>query len=181
MNTTVLILPGWQNSGPLHWQTLWEQQNPGFQRVLQADWETPKRRDWVNNITHAVTQAASPVVFVAHSLGCIAVAHWVRMAPELAYRVKGALLVAPADVDREDVPLQTKDFSPIPRQPLPCASVVVASSNDPYVTISSAQELASGWGSSFVDIGEAGHINGASGLGDWPEGKRLLRRLMEDS
>jgi predicted alpha/beta hydrolase family esterase len=76
--------------------------------------------------------------------------------------------------------LQTKDFSPIPRQPLPCASVVVASSNDPYLTMVSAQELASGWGSSFVDIGEAGHINGASGLGDWPEGKRLLRRFMED-
>src|SRR5437762_4447718 len=99
---------------------------PPYQRVLQADWETPKRRDWANNITQAVTQATSPVVFVAHSLGCIAVAHWFRMEPEVAYRIKGALLVAPADVDCEDVPLQTKDFSPIPRQPLPCASVVVA-------------------------------------------------------
>jgi predicted alpha/beta hydrolase family esterase len=181
MNTSVLILPGWQNSGPLHWQTLWEQQNSDFSRVVQADWETPKRRDWVNNITQAVAQANPPVVFVAHSLGCIAVAHWFRMAPEHAYRVKGALLVAPADVDREDVPLQVKDFFPIPRQPLPCASVVVASRNDPYLTMVNAQELASGWGSSFVDIGEAGHINGASGLGDWPEGKRLLRQLMEDS
>jgi hypothetical protein len=180
MNTTVLVLPGWQNSGPLHWQTLWEQQNPDFKRVLQADWETPKRRDWVSNITQVVIHTTSPVVFVAHSLGCIAVAHWFFTAPELVYRVKGALLVAPADVDREDVPSETKDFAPIPRQPLPCASVVVASSNDPYLTIVSARELAASWGSSFVDIGEAGHINGASGLGDWPEGKRLLRRLMED-
>ena len=181
MNSTVLILPGWQNSGPLHWQTLWEQQNPAFKRVPQTDWETPKRRDWINNITEAVVKATSPVVFVAHSLGCIAAAHWFFMAPELVYRAKGALLVAPADVDRPGIPLVLKDFAPIPRQPLPCASVVVASSNDPYLPLESARELASVWGSSLVEMGEAGHINSESGLGDWPDGKRLLRRLMEDS
>jgi hypothetical protein len=103
------------------------------------------------------------------------------MAPELVYRAKGALLVAPADVDLPGVPLVLKDFAPIPRQPLPCPSVVVASSNDPYLPTDSARELASVWGSSLVEIGEAGHINGESGLGDWPDGKRLLRRLMEDS
>jgi hypothetical protein len=179
MNNTVLVLPGWQNSGPLHWQTLWEQQNPDFKRVHQADWETPKRRDWVNNITQAVLEAPSPIVFVGHSLGCIALAHWFFMAPELVYRVKGALLVAPADIDRDDMPLLLKDFAPIPRQPLPCASVVVASRNDPYLTQESARDLAEVWGSSLIEIGDAGHINSESGLGDWPEGKRLLRRLME--
>ncbi len=178
---TVLVLPGWHDSGPLHWQTLWEEQNPDFKRVRQTDWETPKRRDWVHNITQAALQATSPIVFVAHSLGCIAVAHWFFMAPELVYRAKGALLVAPADVDREDTPLAVKDFAPIPRQPLPCPSVVVASSNDPYITLAIARELASVWGSSLEEIGEAGHINGASGLGDWPEGKRWLRRLMEEA
>jgi len=179
MSSSVLILPGWRNSGPAHWQTLWEQQRPDYKRVQQKDWEAPKCSDWVNNITQAVNQAESPVVFVAHSLGCIAVAHWIQTAPELLGRVKGALLVAPADVDREGVPWQVKDFSPIPRQSLPFPSMVVASSNDLYLNPDSAHELASSWASDLVIIGEAGHINGESGLGDWPEGKRLLRRLME--
>jgi predicted alpha/beta hydrolase family esterase len=181
MNSTVLVLPGWHDSGPLHWQSLWEKQDPAFVRVQQMDWETPKRLDWVNNITAAVDRAQAPVAFVAHSLGCIAVAHWVRTAPKLAYRVKAALLVAPADVDREDVPWQVKDFSPIPRQALPFSSVVVASSNDPYLTMASAHELVSSWGSGLAEVGEAGHINSESGLGDWPEGRKLFRRVMEDS
>ncbi|HKR96344.1 MAG TPA: alpha/beta hydrolase, partial [Candidatus Angelobacter sp.] len=176
---TVLVLPGWQNSGPRHWQTLWEQQNPIFLRVQQRDWEFPHREWWLERITAEVKQAPAPIVFAAHSLGCIALAHWCKAAPGEVGKIKGALLVAPADVDGKDAPKQTKDFAPVPRDPLPFPSILVASSNDPYLKLERGHELARAWGSRFVDIGAAGHINGESGLGDWPEGKRLLRHLIE--
>lgn len=177
---TVLVLPGWQNSGPRHWQTLWEQQNPIFLRVQQRDWEHPHRAWWMERITEEVKQSPAPIVFAAHSLGCIAVAHWSQTAPpDMAAKVKGALLVAPADVDRKDSPVQIRDFHPVPKKLLPFPSIVVASNNDPFLTLERAREIARTWGSRFVDIGAAGHVNGDSGLGDWPEGKRLLRLLIE--
>ena len=177
---TVLVVPGWQNSGPRHWQTLWEQQNPIFLRVQQRDWEHPHRAWWMERITEEVKQSPAPIVFAAHSLGCVAIAHWAQTAPaDLAAKVKGALLVAPADVDRKDSPVQIKDFHPVPKKLLPFPSIVVASNNDPFLTMDRAREIARTWGSRFVDVGAAGHVNGDSGLGDWPEGKRLLRLLIE--
>lgn len=177
---TVLVVPGWQNSGPRHWQTLWEQQNPIFLRVQQRDWEHPHRAWWMERITEEVKQSPAPIVFAAHSLGCIAVAHWSQTAPpDLAAKVKGALLVAPADVERKDSPVQIRDFLPVPKKLLPFPSIVVASNNDPFLTMDRAREIARTWGSRFVDVGAAGHVNGDSGLGDWPEGKRLLRLLIE--
>ena len=124
-------------------------------------------------------QAPGPIVFAAHSLGCIAIAHWVEAQPQLAQKVKGALLVAPADVDRKDTPQPLKNFGPVSKKALPFPSTVVASRNDPYLAMDRAKEIARMWGSRLVDIGMAGHVNGDSGLGDWPEGKRLLRLLAE--
>jgi predicted alpha/beta hydrolase family esterase len=176
---TVLVLPGWHNSGPRHWQTLWEQQSPIFLRVQQRDWETPHKSWWLERISEEVKQAPAPIVFAAHSLGCIAVAHWAEKAPELVGKIKGALMVAPADIERKDSPPQLRDFVPIPTKLLPFPSIVVASNNDPFLTTTRAREMARLWGSRFVDAGAAGHINGDSGVGDWPEGKRLLRLLLE--
>jgi prephenate dehydrogenase len=177
---TVLVLPGWQNSGPRHWQTLWEQQNPIFLRVQQRDWEFPHREWWLERITAEVRQAPAPIVFAAHSLGCIALAHWCKTsAPAELAKIKGALLVAPADVDSKEAPKQIKDFVPVPHDVFPFPSILVTSSNDPHLTLARARDFARSWGSRFVNIGTAGHINGESGLGDWPEGKRLLRHLIE--
>src|SRR5258708_22368131 len=174
---SVLVLPGWQNSGPLHWQTLWEKEFPMLRRVQQQDWDSPRSEDWVKRISEEVGRAPAPIVFAAHSLGCIALAHWAKAAPEQANRIKGALLVAPADVDHLTQPI--KNFSPVPLSVLPFPSVVVASSNDPYVSLDRAREFANAWGSELEEAGPAGHLNSESGLGDWPEGKRLLRNLME--
>jgi len=176
---TVLVIPGWQNSGPRHWQTIWEGQSPIFLRVQQKDWEFPHREWWLQRISEEVHQAPAPIVFAAHSLGCLAVAHWCQVALEDVSKIKGALLVAPVDVDGKEMPRQIKDFAPIPRRLLPFPSIVVSSSNDPFLSVDRARELARDWGSRLVDIGPAGHINGDSGLGDWPEGKRLLRHLIE--
>ena len=177
--SSVLILPGWHNSGPLHWQSIWQEQNPSFRRVEQRDWEAPMLEDWLNGIHAEVHRAPAPVVFVAHSLGCMAAVHWALTPMAKAGRVKGALLVAPADVDHEDIPAQLKNFAPVPRQQLPFSSIVVASTNDPYLSLQRARAFAGVWGSQLIDIGEAGHINSESGLGDWPDGKRLMRLLLE--
>jgi prephenate dehydrogenase len=176
---TVLVIPGWQNSGPRHWQTIWEGQSPIFLRVQQKDWEFPHREWWVQRISEEVQQAPAPIVFAAHSLGCIAVAHWCQVALDAAHKIKGALLVAPVDLDGKEAPRQTRDFAPAPRRLLPFPSILVASSNDPFLSLDRARELAHAWGSRLVEIGAAGHINGDSGLADWPEGKRLLRHLIE--
>jgi uncharacterized protein len=178
--SSVLVLPGWHDSGPQHWQTIWEQEEPSFRRVQQKDWERPQLSDWIERISREVGRARSPIVFAAHSLGCIALAHWTQTAsPELVSRIKGALLAAPADVDRPECPEPIKNFAPVPRGRLPFASVVVASSDDPYIPLARAREFAGLWGSCFVDIGPADHI--ATDMGDWPEGKRLLRNLIDGS
>ncbi len=176
---TVLVVPGWQNSAPEHWQSQWENQNPIFLRVQQADWNTPQRSAWLHRITEDVKRAPGPIVFAAHSLGCMAIAHWAAAEPELTSKIKGALLVAPADVDRKESPRELADFAPVPRELLPFPTIVVSSNNDPYLSVDRAREISRAWGSRFVSIGAAGHVNGDSGLGDWPEGKRLLRLLIE--
>ncbi|MFT4184927.1 MAG: alpha/beta hydrolase, partial [Rhizobium sp.] len=64
-----------------------------------------------------------------------------------------------------------------PRQRLPFPSLLVASTDDPYGPSGYAKESACIWGSELVDVGPLGHINAASGLGDWPEGQALFRRF----
>jgi len=177
---TTLILPGIGNSGPEHWQTHWERQDPTCRRVVQADWETPRCADWVRTLDAAVAEAPGPVVLVAHSSSCALVAHWARgAAPSALARVRGALLVAPSDPDGPSYPAGPSGFSPVPLARLPFPSIVVASTDDVYVGLDRAQAYATAWGSRFVDVGAAGHVNAASNLGEWPTGYTLLLGLRE--
>ena len=173
----VLILPGWQNSGPAHWQSRWEAAH-GYVRVQQHDWERPLRGDWLMQLEEAVLKFDEPVILVAHSLGCIQVAAWAAHSQN-TNRVKAALLVAPGDVERDDMRALLPGWSPIARQRLPFRSVLVVSRDDPHCAFDKALSLARDWGAELVDIGKAGHINADSGLGDWPQGHELLRRLQE--
>ena len=173
-----LILPGLSNSGPEHWQSLWEHRDPSCRRVQQAEWETPRCADWVTTLDDAVAESAEPVVLVAHSSSCALVAHWARDASaESLQGVRGALLVAPSDPEGPNYPEGATGFAPMPLQRLPFPSIVVASRDDIYVTMERAREYAAAWGSELVDLGDAGHINAASGLGSWPAGYGLLQRL----
>ena len=172
----ILILPGWQNSGPDHWQSRWEAQH-GYRRVDQHDWMQPRRGDWIARLEDVILSTDGPVVLVAHSLGCILTAAWAQVSRSTA-RVQGALLVAPGDAEREALRPVLPSWSPIVRQRLPFPSVLVGSRNDPYCSFERAQGLARDWGSRFIDSGERGHINAESGLGDWPEGHARLLELM---
>lgn len=175
--TTLLIVPGLGGSGPSHWQSRWESSDPRCVRVQQRSWDEPERTAWQAALEQAVLAAAGPVVLVAHSLGALLVPHWA--AHGSVGRVRGALLVAPPDVESpERVPEVTWHFAPVPRAALPFRSIVVASRDDPYAGIECARGLASAWGSRFVDVGERGHINADSNLGAWAEGRALLAALL---
>lgn len=169
--TSIIIVPGWRDSGPGHWQSLWTEGLPQARRVVQDDWITPTRNAWVGTLEKTVLAAPHPVVIVAHSLGCIATTH---LGPEAAARIQGALLVAPADPERRAI---LNDFAPVPCAQLLYRSVVVASSNDPYCPIRLAGAYARAWGSEFVRMQQAGHINVESGHGEWPLGWALLQSL----
>ncbi len=175
----VLIIPGWRDSGPDHWQTLWLQYNPGFVKVQQDDWEHPRVDEWTGELAAAVASFGRPPVLVAHSLGCALVAHWAAQHPHQARTaVTAALLVGPADADSpEHTPDQLRAFAPIPRDQLPFPSILVASRTDAYVSFERSAQLAAAWGSQLVDAGDAGHINVDSGHGAWPEGAELLTAL----
>ncbi|MES3003539.1 MAG: alpha/beta hydrolase [Pseudomonadota bacterium] len=170
---TVLIIPGWRDSGPGHWQSLWAEQLPGAMRIVQDDWASPNRAAWVASLTRQILEAPGPVIVAAHSLGCIATSH---LPQEAAARIQGALLVAPADPERRAI---LNDFAPVPFTPLPYRSILVASTNDPFCPARLAGAYARAWGCEFVRLPNAGHINVESGHGEWPLGLALLRSLME--
>ena len=164
----ILILPGLGGIKPGHWQTRWAERMANAAIVEQADWFEPDADDWIATIDQACRLTTRPVVLVAHSTSVSAAVH---AAPRLPDNVRGAFLVAPTDVEQSPAaPEAIHVFRPIPRDPLPFPSMVVASSNDPYVTLDRAVEFANCWGSDFHQAGEAGHINVDSGHGPWPEG-----------
>ena len=174
----VLLLPGWQNSGPGHWQTLWEEKHHDH-RVEQHEWMRPLRGDWSVRLEEEVLASPGDVVFAAHSLGCILVAAWAAHSRHTA-RVRGALLVAPGDLEREDVRQMIPGWAPIVRQPLPFPAVLIAANDDPYCEAARSRQMASDWGARFVDAGARGHLNAESGLGDWAEGRQLLNDVSKE-
>ena len=176
---TILTVPGLGGSGPSHWQSLWENARPDTVRVELGMWDSPHRNAWVTKLDQAIRSAQAPVILAAHSLGCLAVAWWAELTRQpYGWPVAGALLVAPADVDRADAPAALKAFTPTPIAPLPFPSILVASADDPWIEIERAHSLAAGWGSHFIDAGARGHLNAASGIGWWSEGQELLERVI---
>ena len=172
--TFCFTLPGLYNSGPLHWQTRWEELH-GFTRIHQRDWDTPDKDDWIHTLNEIIAPfPPDQVILVGHSLSCITIAHWAHC---FGRRIKGAFLVAPSDVEAASFPSGTNGFDPIPLHQFPFPSILVASSNDGYISLERAELLARRWGSRLVIAGDLGHINASSGLGDWEDGYQLLQTL----
>jgi predicted alpha/beta hydrolase family esterase len=184
MRTTdcdILMVPGYESAGSDHWQSRWQQRLSSARRVEQDDWDRPARDSWVARLVGAVEGCRRPVVLVAHSLGVAAVVHAApRFPPGI---VRGAFLVALPDVEGADTRPVDVDpsFAPLPGEPLPFPSLLVASRSDPYCAFERAEDFAYAWGSALLDAGDAGHLNVASGYGPWPEGLMrfagFLRRL----
>jgi uncharacterized protein len=219
--TTVLLLPGWLDSGPSHWQSRWEAAHQ-FTRVQQHDWQRPLRGDWVARLEEVVvnhiasfavddksllksellpqysiglqpdlpiktSSAASKrqtlpvhadrsIVLVAHSLGCHLVAAWAAASRHTA-AIRGALLVAPPDLSRDDLPRDLHSWRKAVPGFLPFPATCVVSSNDPFGSLAAGHSMAAAWGARCVEAGPLGHINGDSGLGDWPAGYAMLTEI----
>lgn len=169
-DATILMVPGWSNSGPDHWQSRWQAKLSTAARVEQEDWERPVLHRWTARLVEAVAASERPVILVAHSCGVPTVAHAAKDLP--AGKVKGGFLVAP--ISEPSIALFggviDPAFAPFPNDPLPFPSVLVASRTDTYCAYETAADYANAWGSMLVDSGESGHINAASGHGPWPEG-----------
>ena len=173
--TNYFIVPGLGNSGPQHWQTFFESRGDHFQRILQHDWETPVCADWIETIDKAIAgYDPGTVVLIGHSSGCTAIAGWAARYKKI---IKGAMLVAPSDSEAPQYTFPVKGFSPMPKERINFRTIVVASSDDPWVSLERAQLFANNWGSEFINIGNAGHINSASGHWQWNEGLEILKKL----
>ena len=177
----VFTLPGWQGSGVQHWQIRWSALF-GDEVVEQHDWIHPLRGDWITRLEDVVQnqlkkQADVPIAFVAHSLGCHLVASWAVLSPNVS-KVASALLVAPPDPLQANLPPQLHSWRKPVLSALPFKTTLVSSSNDPFCSPEAAQLLAQSWGAEHVSIGERGHINAESGLGDWPAGREMLLQVV---
>lgn len=163
-----MIVPGMNNSGPDHWQTRWQQRYPWFERVEQRQWDKPELTSWSERLHQALRDSSRPTLIVAHSFGCLITIHCANIdAPNLF----GTLLVAPADPDKFGIE------EPLQKAKLPCPSLVVGSSNDPWMTSERARYWTQLWHCQFVNAGALGHINADSKLEDWEYGQKLLRCL----
>jgi predicted alpha/beta hydrolase family esterase len=166
-----LLIPGLDGSPPPHWQHWWAARDPSAKIVEQQSWSDPSPDAWLTEIA-AATMIHPGAVLVGHSLGAMSIVRLLATWPQV--RVAGVLLVAPVEPSRS---ARTSGFGRIPDRALGVPAIVAASRNDPWMDQHRARDLTRSWGAEFVDMGEAGHINVASGFGPWPEG-RALRDLL---
>lgn len=173
--THYFIIPGLGNSGPEHWQSYFESGGDPYKRILQREWDAPDCAEWIHTIEQTLEgYEPGEVVLIGHSLGCATIAHW---AAKYQKKIKGAFLVAPSDLEAPAYQFPATGFLPMPLNRLQFPSIVVASEDDPWVSLERAKFFAGHWGSEFVKIGKAGHINAASGHFRWDEGLALLKTL----
>lgn len=171
--THYFIVPGLGNSGPEHWQTWFEKSGDNFTRIQQQEWDAPACMDWVSTIDKAIAgYDLSSVILIGHSLGCSTIAHWAVQTGKI---IKGAMLVAPSDIEAPVYNFAATGFTPIPFSPFPFKTIVVTSDDDPWVSTARATYFSGCCGSELINIGNAGHINAASGYGAWQEGLSILK------
>lgn len=194
-----MIVPGIWNSDPDHWQSVWEReqqderdehdendehiqhdhrpQQPAAVRIAPTSWSDPDPDDWRAAISEAVASCPEPPVLIAHSLGVLAVADWLATTADAPALVAGAFLVAPPDPLGDTFPDEASGF--VAPRPVPPAQRVptrlVVSDDDPYCSADRALVFAEAMGADVVRVGALGHVNVASGVGDWPAGRELLR------
>ncbi|MBB1196375.1 RBBP9/YdeN family alpha/beta hydrolase [Curtobacterium flaccumfaciens] len=188
-----VIVPGIWNSDPDHWQSVWEReqqderdehiqhdhrpQQPAAVRIAPTSWSDPDPDDWRAAISTAAASCPEPPVLIAHSLGVLAVADWLATTADAPALVAGAFLVAPPDPLGDTFPDEASGFV-APRPVSPARRVparLVVSDDDPYCSADRALVFAEAMGADVVRVGALGHVNVASGVGDWPAGRELLR------
>jgi uncharacterized protein len=173
--TEFIIVPGFGGSDSSHWQSQWEKNDLSMKRFQPSSWDNPELSDWIDALELAVSQTSTPPVLIAHSLGCLLVASWRHVS---ARPVLGAFLVAVPDPATPGFAEMTPSFCDVPTAPLRFPSLIISSTDDPFDTQNYARTKAEQWGSDHHSIGNAGHINGQSGLGAWAVGRELLEAFV---
>lgn len=176
----ILIVPESADSAPQHWQSRWERSRDNCRRLDLGMGDEPHRNTWVNKLNLAIYRAERPVLLVGHGLGCLTIAWWAEYERPSADAVIGALLIAPPDPELSDRDPRVAKFGAAPREPLPFPAVVVASADDAACSLPSAIALARDWECRFTEAGAVGHLDAASGVGDWTLGQRLLDRMLRE-
>ncbi|MES2947957.1 MAG: alpha/beta fold hydrolase [Pseudomonadota bacterium] len=171
---SVILIPGISNSGPTHWQTRWEVKYPNTIRLQQSDWDHPDCDQWAEQLEVLVRTLPEPPLLVAHSLGCLVVGRW---ASQSRRPIQAALLVAVPDPAGPSFPAEATGFSVLPPDLGHSRVVMVSSTNDPFASAGYSQQRALAWNAEHITLGAQGHINGASGLGDWDQGWEIVERL----
>jgi uncharacterized protein len=172
----ILVVPPWENAGDDHWMSHLQRKYRAIKRVEQRDWDNPTLAEWTATLGDHISQQKKPVILVAHSLGAATAVHW---ATGHGGNVAAAFLVAPPDLEQADTPPEIAGFGPLPTARLPFPSILAASENDPYISLDRAKYFSDCWGSEFINIGAAGHVNTKSGHGEWNQGEELLARLID--
>lgn len=171
------IVPGYGDSDNEHWQTYFETKLDNSQRIVQDNWTEPTLEDWVERIDETLRgENLSETILITHSLGGIALAHWVL---KHSKKLKGALIVAPPDLENPYEDLGLKSFTPIPRINLQFPSILVCSSNDNWIGLERANHFANSWGSELIILKNAGHVSGDDGFNNWVEGLEILKKLVQ--
>jgi len=169
-------IPGLHNSDKYHWQSCLESNKPDeFYRVEQKNWDEPDCETWIDKIEQDLkNKNYSDLVLIGHSIGCMAIVKWFE---KFGHEIKGALLVAPSDSEKEGYPVYIKGFTPIPKSKLPFTTILVASTDDHVTSLDRSKEFADNWGSKLIILEGAGHIEAKSGFGNWPLSNELIREL----
>ncbi|WP_338888643.1 RBBP9/YdeN family alpha/beta hydrolase [Rhodococcus sovatensis] len=164
-----VMVPGLGGSDESHWQSHWESEGEAWTRIEPASWDAPDVDDWTEALHRSVGDTVP--ILVAHSLGCLAAVKWSHLHNQ---RVAGLFLVAPPDPHGDIFPAIAAQFGDDLDEPIPVPTLVVTSSDDPYCAPERAQYFAVRWGAAHVDVGLHGHLNSASGLDGWTEGRNLF-------
>lgn len=169
-------IPGLHNSNEEHWQTIFEKSDSSnYIRIHQENWDEPDCDIWVDKIESELKNLNhSDLILIGHSIGCMAIVKWYE---KFGHKIKGALLVAPSDSERDTYPSYITGFVPIPEKRLPFPTIVVASDNDHVTEIERSKEFAKCWESKLVILENAGHIEPKSGFGEWQLGLELIEEL----
>lgn len=175
MAITIVNVPGYTNAGPAHWQTLLENKFVNFKRVLQQDWLNPVREEWIQGIENTISKIDGEVVLVGHSCGAVAIAQWALACN--TSKVKGALLVSPADIDRQSAIAPIQVQRPLPKALLPFTTKLIYSDNDEHSSASSSEIMGKNWGSELILVKGASHFHTEAGFGDWPQAERWIEQL----
>jgi predicted alpha/beta hydrolase family esterase len=177
MTRPMLIVPGLNGSSEGHWQSHWLSDHPQAVLVEQADWANPHPLQWLHRLEQAVLDHPGALI-VAHSLGAILAAS-LATSP-VSRLVGGALLVAPADIERTSIlHASSYEFGTMPTARLPFPALLIASQNDPYMALGKAKWAARAWSVPLINLGAAGHINVQSGFGRWYRGYELAEQLLQ--